>query len=70
MPRTTPKQLDEEITTVGNFSHATKEIPENTQIYVQMTGQETMIALSLKSLNFNSFFKKQMSDDSYLVLQV
>jgi hypothetical protein len=34
------KQLDKTITTIKNFNYSIKGIPEDTQMYIQVTGPE------------------------------
>ena len=63
------RELDENITTVGNFSHATKDIPDSTQIYVQMTGPEYNDSVLIEVTEIQHVLPKMQGGDSYVILR-
>lgn len=64
-----PKPLDSDITTIGNFQHATKGLPKDMQIYVQLTGQGFDDSALIEITEIQAILPKKDEDDTYLVLR-
>jgi len=63
------RSLDSEITTIGNFNHATNGLNKNLQMYVQLTGLGDDDSALIEITELQVVLPKKDDDDSYLVLR-
>ena len=63
------KELDETITTLENFRHATNGLSDRTQMYVQLTGYGDDDSALIEITEVQMILPKTSSEDPYLVLR-
>lgn len=63
------KSLDETITTIKGFKHATQGISEDLQMYVQLTGLGDDDSALIEITELQVVLPKHEGDDTYLVLR-
>jgi hypothetical protein len=63
------KKLDTEITTLGNFNHATKDISKSIQMYVQMTHFNEDTGALLEITEVQLVLPKSIEEEPFLVLR-
>jgi len=64
-----PKSLDTSITTIKNFKHATKDLKESMQIFVQLTGHGDDDSALIEITEIQAILPKDDNADTYLVLR-
>ena len=61
------KKIDETITTIENFNHATKSINPQTKMYVQLVGEELGDLVEITEIQL--VLPKTFEDKPYLILR-
>jgi hypothetical protein len=61
------KNLDETITTLGDFRHATKSLKDGIQIYIQEVGEDLQPLIEVTEIQL--ILPKKIGDEPFIVLR-